>query len=180
VLGEPLSLLGDAAASETVRVSPTPQVLVYGANAPGVPRHRDARPLGSARVETVRLMLVLAEDALRYNQAPNPRLILPAKQGHGLGNNGPMGRNSLMADPSGIRDFKTGQSATWPQLLRALAAQRADEPQTARARDLAEAHHYLSYYAGAYGTPDDAPPVLLGELRMAIRELGGDPTAVPM
>jgi len=85
-----------------------------------------------------------------------------------------------MADGKGIRDFRTGESATWPQLLRALAAQREDEPHVARARDLAEAYHYLSYYSRAYGTPADAPPRLLENLRMAIGELGGDPAAVPM
>jgi hypothetical protein len=85
-----------------------------------------------------------------------------------------------MADGKGIRDFRTGESATWPQLLRALAAQREDEPHVARARDLAEAYHYLSYYSRAYGTPADAPPRLLENLRMAIGELGADPAAVPM
>jgi hypothetical protein len=175
-----LSLLGDAAAEETVGVAPTPRVLVHGANAPEVPRHRDVGPLGSAGVETVRLMLALAEAALRYNQAPDPRLVVPENRGRGIGSNGPIGRNSLTADGTGIRDFRTGESASWPQLLRALAAQRQDEPHVARARDLAEAYHYLSYYARAYGTPDDAPPHLLENLRVAIRGLGGDPAAVPM
>jgi hypothetical protein len=178
-MGEQLSLLGDAAADEAVRVAPTPRVLVYGANAPEVPRHRDAGRLGSAGVQTARLMLALAEDALRYNQAPNPRLVVPDKRGRGIGSNGPIGRDLLTADSKGIRDFQTGESATWPQLLRALAAQREDEPHVARARDLAEAYHYLSYYSRAYGTPDDAPPKFLDNLRAAIRELGGDPAAVP-
>jgi hypothetical protein len=177
-MSEQLSLLGDAAAEEKVRVGPTPKVLVCGANAPEVPRHRDVGSLGSAGVAIVRLMLTLAEDALRYNQAPNPRLVVPAKRGCGIGSNGPMGRNSLMVDGKGIRDFRTGQSATWPQLLRALTAQRADEPHIARARDLAEAYHYLSYYSHAYGTARDAPPQLLENLRVAVRELGGDPAAV--
>jgi hypothetical protein len=178
-MGEQLSLLGDAAAEETVRVAPTPGVLLAGANAPGVPRHRDAGALGSASAETVRLMLELTEDALRYNQAPDPRLVVPEKRGRGIGSNGPMGRNSLMADGKGIRDFRADESATWPQLLRALAAQREDEPQIARARDLAEAYHYVSYYSRAYGAPEDAPPKLLENLRAAIRDLGGDPTLVP-
>jgi hypothetical protein len=177
-MGEQLSLLGDATAAETVRVAPSPKVLVYGANAPEVPRHRDAGALASASAETVRLMLELTEDALRYNQAPDPRLVVPEKRGRGIGSNGPMGRNSLMADGKGIRHFRTDESATWPQLLRALAAQREDEPQIARERDLAEAYHYLHYYSRAYGTPEDAPPKLLENLRAAIRDLGGDPTLV--
>jgi hypothetical protein len=106
-MSEQLSLLGDAAADETVRVAPTPQVLVAGANAPEVPRHRDAGALGSADVETVRLMLALAEDALRDNQAPDPRLVVPEKRGRGIGSNGPIGRNSLIADGNGISDFTT-------------------------------------------------------------------------
>jgi hypothetical protein len=179
-MGEQLSLLGDATAEETVRVAPSPTVLVYGANAPVVPRHRDVGALGSASAETVRLMLELTEDALRYNQAPDPRLVVPGKGGRGIGSNGPMGRNSLMADGKGIRDFRSDESATWPQLLHALAAQRQDEPHVARARDLAEAYHYLSYYSRAYGTPEDAPPNLLENLRVAIRELGREPAAVPM
>jgi hypothetical protein len=178
-MGEQLSLLGDAAAEETVRVAPTRKVLVHGANAPEVPRHRDAGALGSASAETVRRMLELAEDALRYNQAPNPRLMVPEKRTRGLASNGTIGINSLTADGKGISDFRTGESATWPQLLRALAAQRRDEPHVARARDLAEAYHYLRYYCRAYGTPADAPPKLLENLRAAIRELGGDPTLVP-
>jgi hypothetical protein len=125
-------------------------------------------------------MLALAEDALRYNQAPDPRLVVPAGHSRGLGSNGPIGLNSLSADGRDISDFRTGESATWPQLLRALAAQRQDEPRIARARDLAEAYHYLSYYSRAYGTPDDAPPHLLENLCRAIRGLGGDPTAVSL
>jgi len=179
-MDEQLLLLGDAAAGATVRVAATPHVLFLGSRAPEVPRHRDAGALGFARVETVRLMLELTEDALRYNQAPNPRLVVPQKRGRGLGSNGPMGRGLLMADGKAINNFRTGESATWPQLLRALAGQRRDEPQVARARDLAEAYHYLSYYSRAYGTPADAPPKLLDNLRAAICELGGDPDAALM
>src|SRR3954453_4043587 len=108
-MSEQLSLLGDAAAEQTVRVAPTPLVLVHGANAPEVRRHRDAGPLGSAGVQTAGLMLALAEDALRYNQAPDPRLVVPEKRSRGIGSNGPIGRNSLTADGTGIRDFQTGE-----------------------------------------------------------------------
>jgi hypothetical protein len=177
---EQLSLLGDAAAGQAVSVAPTPAVLACGPRAPEVPRHHDVGAVGSASCETARLMLDLAEDALRYNQAPNPRLIVPQKRTSGLGSNGPMGRNSLMADGKGIRDFDSGESATWPQLLRALSAQRRDEPHIARARDLAEAYRYLKYYARAYGAPEDAPPKLLDNLRAAIGDLGGDPTLVSL
>jgi hypothetical protein len=161
-----------------VRVAPTPKVLVYGANAPGVPRHRGAGALASATAETVLLMLGLTEDALRYNQAPDPRLVVPQKRGRGLGSNGPIGQNSITADGKGISDYRTGESATWPQLLAALAAQREEEPHVARGRDLAEAYKYLKYYSGVYGAPGDAPPQLLENLRAAIRELDGDPDAV--
>jgi hypothetical protein len=179
-MDEQLSLLGDAAATEAVSVAPTRLVLVHGAHAPQVPCHRDVGAIGSASVETARRMLELTEDALRYNQAPDPRLIVPAKRTPGLGSNGPMGRGLLMASGAGISVFETGESATWPQLLRALAAQRQDEPHVARARDLAEAYHYLKYYSRAYGAPEDAPPKLLDNLRAAIRDLGGDPTLVSL
>jgi hypothetical protein len=177
-MNEQLSLLADATTEETELVAPTRLVLIYGAHAPKVPHHRDVGALGSAGAATVRWMLVLAEDALRYNQAPNPRLVVPEKRTRGLGSDGPIGQNSITADGTGIRDFKTGESASWPQLLRALAARRQDEPQVARARDLAEAYKYLNYYSHVYGTPDDAPPQFLANLCTAIRELGGDPNSV--
>jgi hypothetical protein len=123
-------------------------------------------------------MLVMAEEALRYDQAPNPCLVVPPRRTSGLGSNGPIGQDSITADGTGISDYRSGESATWPQLLRALAAQREDEPHVASARDLAQAYKYLSYYSRAYGTPDDAPPQMLEHLRAAIRELGGDPDAV--
>jgi hypothetical protein len=91
---EQLSLRGDAAAEEPVPGAPTRKILVYGSNAPEVPRHRDAGAPGLASADTARLMLELAEDALRYNQAPDPRLLVPEKRGRGIGSNGPMGRNS--------------------------------------------------------------------------------------
>jgi hypothetical protein len=81
-------------------------------------------------------------NALRYNQAPDPVLIVPERT-RGLGSNGPIGQNSVTADGRGISDFRTGESVTWPQLLRAMAAQREDEPHIARAQSLAEAYHYL-------------------------------------
>ena len=177
-MDDQLSLLGDAVADETVTVSPTRAVLMHGASAREVPRHRDVGPIGSAGAETAARMLALAENALRYNQAPSPRLVVDPEKRKGLGSNGPMGANSLMADNTAIRDYKTGETATWPQLLRALAAQREDEPHIARARDLAHAYHYLSYYSRAYGTPADAPPALIASLRASITELGGDPDAV--
>jgi hypothetical protein len=177
-MDDQLSLLGDAVAHETVTVFPTRLVLVYGANAPEIPCHHDAGSIGSAGAETAARMLALAEDALRYNQAPSPRLVVDPEMRKGLGSNGPMGHNSLMADSTAIRDYKTGESATWRQLLRTLAAQREDEPHIARARDLAQAYHYLSYYSRVYGTPADAPPALITSLRASIDELGGDPDAV--
>jgi len=49
-----------------VRVAPTATVLEdHGANAPGVPQHRNVGPLGSAGVEPVRLMLAGAQPTHR-------------------------------------------------------------------------------------------------------------------
>jgi hypothetical protein len=58
-------------------------------------------------------MLELTEDALRYNQAPDPRFVVPEKRSRRIGTNGPMGRNSLMADGKGIRfqDRRVGDLA---------------------------------------------------------------------
>jgi hypothetical protein len=83
-----------------------------------------------------------------------------------------------MADSRGVHDWMNGQEATWSQLLRALRAQREQEPHVAQARDLAEAYHYLDYYRRAYGTPADASHRLLASIRDEIRALGGDPALV--
>lgn len=170
-----LSLLAEA--SPAITVHPTGDVLLRGAAAAEVPRHS---PVHLARVhaDTLAGMLALTESALRYNQAPRATLDTTARRG--AGSNGPIGTGQLIADSRGIRNYHTNECATWPQLLRALTAQRQAEPHIAQARDLAEAYHYLHYYARAYGLPSDAPPRLLTMISDEITELGGDPHLVPL
>jgi hypothetical protein len=171
-----LSLLAEA--STPITVAATRAVLIYGARAPEVPRHQAAVQLPGVRPATLARMLALAEDALRYNQAPTATLNLADRRG--AGSNGPIGTGNLHADSNGIEAHDTGERAAWPQLLRALRAQREAEPHIAQARDLAQAYRYLHYYAHAYGTPADAPPRLLAAIRDEIANLGGNPDTVPL
>jgi hypothetical protein len=71
-MDEQLSLLAEAAPRDGAAFTLNADVLIRGANAAGVPRHSSAGALGSASAATVERMLELAEDALRYNQAPTP------------------------------------------------------------------------------------------------------------
>lgn len=88
------------------------------------------------------------------------------------------GEPMLWASSRGVK--VDGSLATWPRLLSGRAEQRQVEPEVARARDLAEAYHYLDYYGAAYGEPEEgdawSPVPLIRRLGAEARELGGDPT----
>jgi hypothetical protein len=71
-------------------------------------------------------------------------------------------------------------------LLVGRRAQRHAEPEIARARDLAEAYHYLDYYGHVYGQPDFLgndqtvrdnwrADRLIADLTRQLLDLGGDP-----
>jgi len=96
----------------------------------------------------------------------------PRVEGIGLENVG------IEPGPRGIE--VDGALATWPRLLAGRAEQREVEPDVARARDLAEAYHYLDYYGGVYEEPEESdewsPVPLIRRLAAEARELGGDPT----
>jgi len=168
---EQLSLMLEAAA--TIAVEPTRDVLVHGARARGVPKHKAVVHVRGVSASTLKRMLAFAEDALRYNQGPGRALDLTNT--HGAGTNGPIGRGNLHADSKGVEDWHTKEHATWPHLMRALRAQREAEPRIAQARDLAEAYHYLHAYSFAYGSPADAPPALIAAIHAHIVALEGDP-----
>ena len=171
-----LSLMLEAAPA--IAVTPTRDVLVYGSRGRGVPKHKAVVQVAGVSASTLKRMLDFAEDALRYNQGPARTLDLTKT--HGAGTNGPIGRGNLHADSKGVEDWHTKEHAGWPQLLRALRAQRGAEPRIAQARDLAEAYHYLHAYSFAYGTPADAPPALIAGIRAHIVALGGDPDNVDL
>lgn len=171
-----LSLMLEASAA--IAVEPTRDVLVHGSRGRGVPKHKADVHVRDVSASTLKRMLAFAEDALRYNQGPARTLDLTAT--HGAGTNGPVGRGNLQADSKGVEDWHTKEHATWPQLLRALRAQREAEPHVAQARDLAEAYHYLHAYSFAYGSPADAPPALITSIRAHIVALGGNPDSVDL
>src|SRR2546425_696882 len=125
----------DAWAARWVPAPPRPrppgEVLVYGCRAPGLPRHRLpcdlVVPALREHPRELAAMLALAEDALRYNQAPDPRLDPTNRKG--AGSNGPMGRTgpgepNIELDGKGVRERRTGLKLTWPATLKLLAAQR--------------------------------------------------------
>ena len=153
-------------------------MLIHGSRGRGVPKHTAAVQVAGVSASTLKRMLDFAEDALRYNQRPSRTLDLTTT--HGAGTNGPIGRGNLHADSKVVEDWHTKEHTTWPQLLRALRAQREAEPCIAQARDLAEAYHYLHAYSFAYGTPADAPPALIAGIRAHILALGGDPDSVDL
>lgn len=132
--------------------------------------------------------LDFAEDARRYNQAG--RAVLDLSKRDGAGSNGPIGSSGpsgsrLMASSRGVE--VDDRLASWPQLLAGRREQREIEADVARARDLAEAYHYLDYYGRVYGEPEDrdgfdgigeqwSPVPLICRLAEEAIDLGGDPT----
>ena len=177
-------------AVDAVEVPVCWEVLYYGANARAqrgrgeqLFAHRHVPPMPHSLPEESEWLAALdfAEDARRYNQAPRPKLDLTKRDG--AGSNGPVGASGaggamLMASSRGVE--VDGRLVTWPQLLAARSEQRAVEPDLARARDLAEAYHYLDYYGHVYAEPADgdewSPIPLMQRLAAETRELGGDPT----
>jgi hypothetical protein len=153
-------------ADERVDVPVSWEVLYYGTNAradrgrgePLFPHQYVPSPPAKLPDEAEWLVaLDFAEEARRYNQAGCAVLDLSKRDG--AGSNGPMGRGGpsgpmLMASSRGVE--VDGRLATWPQLLGGRREQREIEPQVARARDLAEAYHYLDYYGRVYEGPSPA------------------------
>lgn len=182
-----MSLLAPPA-SGPVEVPVCREVLYSGANARAeggrghqLFPHRHVPPLPPKLSEEDEWLAALefAEEARRFNQAP--RAVLDLSSRDGAGSNGPMGRGGptgpmLMASARGVE--VDGRLATWPQLLRGRREQREVEFDLGRARDLAEAYHYLDYYGRVYEGvehEDWGPVPLIRRLAAETRELGGDP-----
>lgn len=177
-------------ADERLDVPVSWEVLYYGANAradhgrgePLFPHRYVPSPPTKLPDEAEWLAaLDFAEEARRYNQAGCARLDLSKRDG--AGSNGPMGRGGpsgpmLMASSRGVE--VDGRLASWPQLLGGRREQREVEPQVARARDLAEAFHYLDYYGRVYAEPEPgdewSPVPFIRRLALEARQLGGDPS----
>jgi hypothetical protein len=64
----------------------------------------------------------------------------------------PIGTGDLTLDGKGCENWRDKSRATW--LLTGRREQRHAEPDIARARDLAEAYHYLDNYGHVYAQPD--------------------------
>jgi len=160
------------------------------AHAPGNPderlfAHRHVPPVPSKLPDdgTWLAALDFAEQVLRFKQVA--RAILDLDRCSGVGcSGGQAGPSSpmLMCSSRGIE--VDGSLVTWPRLLKGRREQREVELGLARARDLAEAYHYLDYYGHVYG---EGPPYATGHdgwspvplIRRLAEEaigLGGDPT----
>ena len=176
---------------DTIAVEPTRDVLLRGANAISgrvflfAHRHVPARPATVTSDHVWLAMLDLAEDARRYNQAG--RAVLDLTVRNGAGSNGPIGTGDLMLDGKGCENWRDKSRATWPALLAGRREQRHAEPGIARARDLAEAYHYLDYYGHIYAEPDFLgndqtvsgswrADRFIAQLARQVLDLGGDPT----
>lgn len=142
--------------------------------------HRHTPAVKGLQPGDVAAVLDLAEDALRYNQTP--RSILNTNDKTGAGGNGPVGAGPVMLDHTGarIRDAdEEPRTAKWPAILRALEERREQEPETARARDLAHAYRMLRHFSTCYGPgTEHASPTLIGNIAAEVRQLGGDVAAV--
>jgi len=181
-----MNLLAPPAEAE-LEVPVCPQVLLRGAGACGgrehgeplfPHRHLPPAPATMPGEGAWLAALDFAEEVRRYAQAPRPVLDLAKSAYSGVsGRSGP-DMPSLWASSRGIE--VDGALATWPRLLAGRAEQREVEPEVARARDLAEAYHYLDYFGGVYPEPTDgeewSPVPLIRRLAAEARELGGDPT----
>ncbi len=180
-----------------LEVSPCREVLLRGAGAcaeggrgePLFPhRHVPSPPPRLPDQPDWLAALDFAEHARRHNQAPHAVLDLSKRDG--AGSNGPIGSTMpsgpmLTASSRGVE--VDGRLATWPQLLKGRQEQRQVELEVARARDLAEAYHYLDYYGRVYGEREErdgsdgngeqwSPVPLIQRLAEEAIHLGGDPT----
>lgn len=177
---------------EKIVVPICPEVLRCGAHAAsregGIEKplsphlHIPGRPTNLPSDEHWLLALDHAEDTHRHDQSPEATLQLDAKVSRSCGGCAGPGMPRLMHDSRGIEVDDV--LIKWPHLLAARAEQREIEPEVARARDLAEAYHYLDYFGRVYDQfshrEDWSPVPLIRRLAEEARALGGDPTQLPL
>lgn len=151
--------------------------------------HVPPRPARLPDDRTWLLALDFAEEQLRFKQAGIALLDLGGANGSGCcaGRCGP-DTPMLSASSRGVE--VDGALATWPRLLSGRAEQREVEFDLARARDLAQAYHYLDYYGRVYGGRDDSenlgsegrawsPVPMIRRLAEEAVRLGGEPLRLP-
>jgi hypothetical protein len=162
-------------------VHPSASILHLGCRAPEVPRHTlpmDLCPTalgGDGRL--FGRFLTFAESQIRFNHG-GPVLDPASWKGCSTGGSyTPAGW--FEAQTKGVVERRNEITVGWRALSKALAAQRDREPEIARQRDLAEAYRLYIYYAHAYSKPEDTAHVLTA-YGAHIRDLGGDPTLVPV
>jgi hypothetical protein len=116
---------------------------------------------------------------------------LTSRPAPALGLTGRSAPGTLMLDGKGCENWCEKSRATWPALLAGRREQRHAEPDNARARDLAEAYHYLDYYGHVYFEPDFLgndqtvsgscrADRFIAQLVRQVIDLGGDPTLLDL
>lgn len=171
---------------EVVPVTPTQEVIVFGARAKCVPLHQHVpspRPKAIVADDDWLLALRVAEECIRWRSWTQPHpLPLDSRPDDCVG--GAAGaRGWYWHDNKGVTiGERGGPTASWPALLRGLREQREREPHVAEARDLAAAYKALESYDDHYIRDGDggewretvAVPHF-EKLKETIVGLGGDP-----
>lgn len=177
-----ISLLATLADEQTPASPPSTRasrdVLALGARAPDVRRHSTLHPPEGVTRQVWSRMLDFTEGLLRDATPTTAAIDASDRDAVAL-----VASSGTIAAADGFVWFDVerqhlverhhGHRIPWTQLLATLAALREDEPQVARARDLAQAHRLRAHYGQAYV---DAPARLLDRLDAQITALGGDPT----
>lgn len=144
--------------------------------------HIPRRPAKLASDEHWLIALCFAEEVHRYDQSAQGVLQLDAKVSRSPGGRWCGDEPHLWHDGRGIEVDDV--LIKWPHLLAGRAEQREIEPEVARARDLAQAYHYLDYFGEVYDKhphrEDWSPVPLIRRLAEEARALGGDPTLLPL
>ena len=144
--------------------------------------HIPHRPAKLSSDEHWLIALYFAEEVHRYDQPTQAVLQLDAKVSRSPGGRCFDGEPRLWHDGRGIEVDDV--LVKWPHLLAGRAEQREVEPEVARARDLAQAYHYLDYFGEVYDKhphrEDWSPVPFIRRLAEEARALGGDPTLLPL
>ena len=146
-------------------------------------RHVPPRPASLPDDRLWLAALDFAEEQLRFGSA-SAVLDLTSTEGRSryAGRCGPS-TPRVMSSSRGVE--VDGILLSWSRVVAGRSEQREAEFEVAKARDLAEAYHYLDYFGRVYGEPevDDekswSPIPLIHRLAEEAIQLGGDPRLLP-